>query len=201
MNNSYSVTPFCHRESGAKFCQATARRITKNKIFHFVFRILHHNKRGPGGLQCFSILYFVFRPTVWIDLRSVPVEYKLQITNYKTGIFQFLFCQVQNRVKKTKFGENFVFFTLFCTWQNRNRKNSCFVICNLYSTRKGLRSIHTVGRNTKYKIEKHCNPPGHRLLWWRIRNTKSSGQLYERIWLQIHRDKMAWQNRNYSHKI
>ena len=34
-----------------------------------------------------------------------------------------------------------------------------------------LRSIHTVGLNTKYKIEKHCNPPGHRLLWWRIRRS------------------------------
>ena len=26
-----------------------------------------------------------------------------------------------------------------------------FVFCNLYSTRKGLRSIHMVKRNTKYK--------------------------------------------------
>ena len=68
MNNSYSVTPFCHGESRAKFCHTTARRITKNIIFHFVFRILHHNKRGPGGLQCFSILYFECRLTVWIDL-------------------------------------------------------------------------------------------------------------------------------------
>ena len=54
-----------------KFCHPSARRIVKNRTFNFVFRILHHNKRGPGGIGCFSILYFVFRFTIWIDLTIV----------------------------------------------------------------------------------------------------------------------------------
>ena len=44
---------------------------------------------------------------------SVPSEYKLQIK--KQELFDFRFCRVQNREKKTKFGVNFVFFFLFCT--------------------------------------------------------------------------------------
>ena len=73
-------------------------------------------------------------------VKSVPVpsEYKLQIK--KQELFDFRFCRVQNREKKTKFGVNFVFFFLFCTWQKQKSKSSCFVICNLYSTRKGVTS-------------------------------------------------------------
>ena len=89
-----------------------------------------------------------------ITIRSAPVEYKLQIT--KQEFFRFLFCQVRNRVKKKKIGVNFVFFTLFCTWPNRNRRNSCFVICNLYSTRKGLRVVfHHKKKYKKYDISKY----------------------------------------------
>ena len=79
-------------------------------------------------------------------------------TNYKnenrkkSKKILFWFLSGTKQEKKTKFTPNFVFFTLFCTWQNRNRKNSCFVICNLYSTGADLRSIHMVKRKTKYKI-------------------------------------------------
>ena len=77
--------------------------------------------------------YFLYFFLWWkTTLRPFLVEYKLQIT--KQEFLRFLFGQVQNRVKKTKFTPIFFFFTLFLTWQNRNRKNSCFVICNLYST-------------------------------------------------------------------
>ena len=63
----------------------------------------------------------------------------VQITNYKTGIFSISVLSGTEQGEQDKICVNFVFFTLFCTWQNRNRKNSCFVICNLYSTGADLR--------------------------------------------------------------
>ena len=60
----------------------------------------------------------------------------------------------------------------FSSRQPQNKNFPTYILtatyCAYYSayvTLAVLRSIHTVGRNTKYKIEKHPDPPGPRLLW------------------------------------
>ena len=126
------------------------RRITV--FFYFVFRISSNRidwpKTFPSGVQI--------------------TNYKLQNRNF----FDFGFVRYKTGWKRQNLAWILSILPCFVPDKTEIEKIPVFVICNLYSTRKGLRSIHTVGRNTKYKIEKHCNPPGHRLLWWRIRNTK-----------------------------
>ena len=70
--------------------------------------------------------------------------------------------RISYRAKSGK--STFFSFSVFVLHYNRGSKsrvqNRKFRFRFSYSTRTDLRSIHTVGRNTKYKIEKHRNPPG-----------------------------------------
>ena len=61
MNNSYSVTPFCHGESGAKFCHPSARRIVKKKnfILYFGSSTITNDDPEDYSVFLFCISYFV----------------------------------------------------------------------------------------------------------------------------------------------
>ena len=60
-----------HGESEAFFCLLGLWSIRKNRKSNPPNQIRHHNKREPGGLLDFSILYSVFCPTTRNDLRII----------------------------------------------------------------------------------------------------------------------------------
>ena len=85
-----------HGGSMALFCLLGLWNIRKNRKNNPPNQIRHRNKRGPGGLLDFSILYSVFCPTTRNDLTrndaKQNTKYKSKKKNVLCILHYFVFC-------------------------------------------------------------------------------------------------------------
>ena len=84
-----------HGESEAFFCFLGLWSIRKNRKSNPPNQIRHHNKREPGGLLDFSILYSVFCPTTRNDLRPVLTAWFSEFENSQNSSTGQMYCTGQ----------------------------------------------------------------------------------------------------------
>ena len=102
------------------------------------------NKKYKNGLL--DDLYFIFRFTIWTDLRSVLVVVQITKTKIEKSRKKssFGFCQVRNRKKRQNSRRILSFFPVSYLTKTKTEFFSIFFIfrfCKLYSTRTDLRVV------------------------------------------------------------